>query len=303
MYAGTEGPARGSVRSMTGFGRGRHAEGEVEVVAEVRAVNHRFLDISLRVPKTYSCFEPDIRKIVSAVIHRGKVDVTVSRIGGKSGFMEVMLDEHLAAGYHRCLKELQGKLRLGGDISLSDMLTLKEIIVPIEREEGIEQERTLVEESLRRALRALNEMKEAEGAALWRDIEERLITIRDTARLIEPLANQVTIAAKERLERRIAELTGGLELDKERLLQEVALLADRSDVTEELTRLSSHVVQFLAFGKEGSPLGRKLDFLLQELHREVNTVGSKAASTEISSHVVSMKAEVEKIREQTQNIE
>lgn len=303
MQIGTTSPAHGSVRSMTGFGRGRHSHGDVEVVAEVRAVNHRFLDISLRVPKTYTCFEPEIRKLVSSGIHRGKVDVTISRSGGKSGFMDVVLDEHLAANYHRCLKELQEKLHLGGEITLSDMLTLKEIVVPIEREEGIEQERSLVEESLRQALEALDEMKAAEGAALWRDIEARLLTIRDTAKLIEPLANQVTITAKERLERRIAELTGGLDLEKDRLMQEVALLADRSDVTEELTRLASHVEQFLAFGKEGSPLGRKLDFLLQELHREVNTVGSKAASTEISSHVVSMKAEVEKIREQTQNIE
>lgn len=293
----------GSVRSMTGFGRGRHSAGDVEVVAEIRAVNHRFLDISLRVPKIYACFEPEIRKLVSSEVHRGKVDVTVSRTGGKSAFMDVMLDEHLAAGYYGCLKELKEKLSLGGDITLADMLTLKEIVVPIEREEAIEQERVLVEASLKQALGAMGEMKEAEGAALWRDIEARLLAIRDTARLIEPLADQVTVAAKERLERRIAELTGGLELERDRLLQEVALLADRSDVTEELTRLASHVDQFLAFGKEGSPLGRKLDFLLQELHREVNTVGSKAASTEISSHVVAMKAEVEKIREQTQNIE
>lgn len=303
MHAGTEGPAHGSIRSMTGFGRGRHSEGDVEVVTEVRAVNHRFLDISLRVPKTYTCFEPEIRKIVSSAVHRGKVDVTILRTGGKSGFLDVVLDEHLAAAYHRCLKDLQEKLHLSGSVTLADMLTLKEIVVPIEREEGIEQERALVEESLRKALRAMDMMKEAEGAALWTDIEARLLAIRETAELITPLANQVTAAAKERLERRIAELTGGLELDKDRLMQEVALLADRSDVTEELTRLSSHVDQFLNFGKEGSPLGRKLDFLLQELHREVNTVGSKAVSTEISSHVVAMKAEVEKIREQTQNIE
>ena len=146
-------------------------------------------------------------------------------------------------------------------------------------------------------------MRRTEGAALWRDIESLLDRVRTTAGQISPLVHQVTAAAKLRLEKRVQELTGGLELDPERLLQEVALLADRSDVTEEITRLESHVDQFLSFGRQGSPLGRKLDFLLQELHREVNTVGAKSASTDIASLVVSIKADVERIREQTQNIE
>jgi uncharacterized protein (TIGR00255 family) len=153
------------------------------------------------------------------------------------------------------------------------------------------------------ALAGLEEMRKNEGTALWQDIEQRLVSIRDAVELIAPLAGQVSSAVKERLEKRVHELTGGLELDENRLLQEVALMADRSDVTEELTRLKSHVDQFIAFGQEGSPLGRKLDFLLQELNREVNTLGSKSASTEIATHVVRVKAELEKIREQTQNIE
>jgi uncharacterized protein (TIGR00255 family) len=146
-------------------------------------------------------------------------------------------------------------------------------------------------------------MRKTEGAALWKDIEQRLTSIRETSVLIAPLVEQVTVTAKEKLAKRVQDLTGGLELDQERLLQEVALIADRSDVTEELTRLNSHVEQFLACGQAGSPLGRKLDFLLQELLREVNTVGSKSASGEIAGYVVNMKAELEKIREQTQNIE
>jgi uncharacterized protein (TIGR00255 family) len=303
MQVGATGVMINFVKSMTGFGRGRATTGEVEIITEIRAVNHRFLDVSLRVPKLYASFEPWIRKIVSDGVGRGKIDVTVTRTGGKGGLVEVMLDHQLADGYYKCLKELKERYGLGGDITISDMLTVKELVVPLEKEESIEEEVPLVEASLRDALDALNEMKKVEGEALWKDIEQRLISIRETGRLIAPLVDQVTATAKEKLAKRVHELTGGLELDQERLLQEVALMADKSDVTEELTRLNSHVEQFLACREAGSPLGRKLDFLLQELLREVNTVGSKSASTDIASYVVNMKAEVEKIREQTQNIE
>jgi uncharacterized protein (TIGR00255 family) len=288
---------------MTGFGRGRHAVGQLEIVTEVRSVNHRFLDISVRIPRMYGRFEPEIRRIISQTADRGKFDVIVNRSGGKSGLMDVMIDHSLAEAYHKSLSQLKEEFGLSGEISLSDLLTLKEIVVPLEREEGIELEWPMVEQSVRKALAALDEMRKAEGAALWRDIETRLISIRDMAGRIAPIVDQVTAAAKEKLERRVQDLTGGMELDQDRMLQEVAIIADRSDVTEELTRLESHVDQFLAFGVHGSPLGRKLDFLLQEIHREVNTLGSKSASTDIASYVVSIKAELEKIREQTQNIE
>ncbi len=303
MQADETHSTNGSVRSMTGFGRGRDAAGEVEIVTEIRSVNHRFLDVSVRAPRIYAAFEPEIRKIVSQKVDRGKFDVIVNRSGGRAGLMDVMVDQSLAEGYYRSLLQLKEKFGLHGDITLSDMLTLKEIIVPLEKEEGVEKEWPLVEKSLQQALGALDQMRKAEGLALWKDIETRLVAIRDMAGQIAPLVSQVTAAAKEKLEKRVQELTGGMELDQDRLLQEVAIMADRSDVTEELTRLESHVEQFLSSGSAGSPLGRKLDFLLQELHREVNTLGSKSASTDIESYVVSIKAELEKIREQTQNIE
>lgn len=160
-----------------------------------------------------------------------------------------------------------------------------------------------LEGSLGQALAALDSMRKTEGTALWQDMEIRLSAIRATAEEILPLVDQVTVAAKERLEKRVHDLTGGLELDHERLLQEVALLAERADVTEELTRLKSHVEQFLSLAAQTAPIGRKMDFLLQELHREINTLGSKSASTAIAHRVVDMKAELEKVREQIQNIE
>jgi uncharacterized protein (TIGR00255 family) len=293
----------GAVKSMTGFGRGKAVKGDLEVTVEIRSVNHRFLDVSLKLPKMYSVFEPNIRKIVGEQINRGKFEVGVNRTGGRSHLVEVVLDENLAAGYFKCLKDLKSSFHLSGDITVSDMLSLKDIIQPVEKEGAIEEEWSVVEQSLRGALDNLESMRITEGSALWRDIELRLKSIGDTAAQIRPFTHQITMVAKDRLAKRIQELTGGLQLDQDRLAQEAAVIADRSDVTEELTRLESHIEQFRKFGKEGSPLGRKLDFLLQELHREINTLGSKSASTDIASSVINMKTELEKIREQTQNIE
>ncbi|MEW6113491.1 MAG: YicC/YloC family endoribonuclease [Thermodesulfobacteriota bacterium] len=291
------------INSMTGFGRGREGNSDVEVISEVRALNHRFLDVSFRLPRIYAAFEPHLRKIVAEYISRGKVDVSVQRYGTAGSIMDVTVDYDLAERYYQCLEKLKSTLGLAGDVTVTEMLTLKEIVSPHEREDQIEKELALAEKSLREALDGLNSMRKTEGEATWNDIRSRLSAIRELAERIAPLVDQVPAQARARLERRVQELTGGMELNEDRLMQEVALIAERADVTEELTRLQSHVDQFLAFGREGSPLGRKLEFLLQELHRELNTLGSKSASTDIAAHVVTMKAEVEKIREQTQNLE
>jgi uncharacterized protein (TIGR00255 family) len=297
-------PAYGVMKSMTGYGRSRCVAGDVEIVTEVRAVNHRFLDISVKVPRMYTAFEPAIRKIVGDRVQRGKLDVVVSRSGGKGAVMDVQMDKRLAGSYYACLRQLKEEFGLSGDITISEMLTLGEIIVPVEKEDALEQEwADVVERSVVESLSALDEMRRTEGAALWTDIDSRLTGIREQVDQIEGMVEEITLAAKQRLEKRIQDLTGGMDIDENRLMQEVALIADRSDVSEELTRLRSHVEQFLSIGKVGSPMGRKLDFLLQELNREVNTVGSKSSATTISTHVVNIKAELEKIREQIQNIE
>ncbi|MEW6532798.1 MAG: YicC/YloC family endoribonuclease [Thermodesulfobacteriota bacterium] len=291
------------INSMTGFGRGREGNSDVEVISEVRSLNHRFLDVSFRLPRIYAGFEPHLRKIVAEYISRGKVDVSVQRYGTAGSIMDVTVDYDLAERYYQCLEKLKSTLGLAGDVTVAEMLTLKEIVSPHEREDQIEKELALAEKSLREALDGLNSMRKTEGEATWNDIRARLSAIKELAEQITPLVDQVPSQARARLERRVQELTGGMELNEDRLMQEVALIAERADVSEELTRLQSHVDQFLAFGREGSPLGRKLEFLLQELHRELNTLGSKSASTDIAAHVVTMKAEVEKIREQTQNLE
>ncbi len=291
------------MKSMTGFGRGRELKGEVEFVVELRAVNHRFLDISIKTPRLYAMFEPEIRKIIGQAVHRGRVDVAVTRKGGTGALVDVVFDRELALNYHRCLAGLKQELGLAGEISISDLLTLKDVVVPVEKAEAVEGEWPHVRACLDQALARLEQMRIAEGEALWSDVEARLVQIREASALIAPLVDQVSRIAKERLDKRVKELTGGVELDPDRLLQEVALIAERSDTTEELTRLASHVDQFLSSREAGSPVGRKLDFLLQEVHREVNTISAKSASTSIAGHAVTIKAEVEKIREQIQNLE
>jgi uncharacterized protein (TIGR00255 family) len=303
MGAETRGASDRALRSMTGFGRSRRLSGQVEIVTEVRSVNHRFLDVTVKLPRMYASFEPEIRKIVAERVHRGKLDVIIIRTGGRGSVVEVVLDRPLAESYYACLVQMRELLGLAGDITVTDMLRLDDVIVPVEREAAVEQEWTELRASVEEGLSALDDMRQTEGDALWADVVPRLLSIRDQVDLIATEVHHVPAAAKERLLRRVQELTGGMELDENRLLQEVAFIADRADVTEELTRLKSHVEQFLAIGAQGSPLGRKLDFLLQELHREVNTVGSKSSSTTIASCVVNMKTELEKIREQIQNIE
>lgn len=292
-----------AIRSMTGFGRGSALADGVEVVAEVRALNHRFLDIFLRMPRVYTVFEPHLRKVISEYAGRGKIEVSVTRRGMSGKITNVNIDLDLAERYRDCLVQLKDRLGIPGEMTLAHMLSLQDIVSPEENREEIQKEQAVLEESLRQALRALDEMRTTEGHALWKDIEARLIAVREIAAAVYPLAEQVPALVRSKLEKRIQELTGGMELNEDRLLQEVAILAEKGDVTEELTRLESHVDQFLSFGKEGSPIGRKMDFLLQEIHRELNTLGSKSTSTEIATHVVNMKSEVERIREQTQNLE
>lgn len=288
---------------MTGFGRSRRVCGDVEIAVEIRSVNHRYLDISVKAPKLYQAFEPDIKRKISEVVQRGKVDVSIGRTGGASRVLELSLDEGLARDYFDCLLRMKELFHLSGDITVSDILTLEDVVRKTEREGAIEEEWPEVSSAVEEALAALNTMRTTEGAMLWKDIQARLGDIQRYVDEIRPLTDSVVFSAKDRLHKKIQELTGGLILDENRLLQEVALIADRSDVTEELTRMASHVNQFLSFGQKGSPLGRKLDFLLQELNREVNTLGSKCGSTDIAWKVVQVKSELEKIREQVQNIE
>jgi uncharacterized protein (TIGR00255 family) len=290
------------IRSMTGFGAGRGASGGEEIAVEIRAVNHKFCEVKARLPRELAALEPVVVRGVKEALARGGIDVALRR-AGVGGALAPRVDAALAEAYARAYAEVQARLGLHDPIRLRDVVSAEGVIRLDERDADLDAARAATETALAMALGALVTMREREGAALASDLEARLATVEALVARVEVLAPQAVEHHRVRLAERVKELTQGLPLDPARLAQEVALLADRSDVAEEITRLRSHVAQArqLLGGRE--PAGRKLDFLVQEMHREVNTIGSKSQHAELSGLVVSLKAEVERMREQVQNVE
>jgi uncharacterized protein (TIGR00255 family) len=290
------------IRSMTGFGAGRGAAAGEELDVEVRSVNHKFCEVKVRLPREYAALEIEAAKLVKERLARGGVDVSIRR-GAGAGALAPRVDVQLAEAYARAFAELQARLGLGTGATLADILSADGVVRLEERDVDLDAARSALRSALTAALDALVEMRAREGAALARDLSARLDTIQTLAARVAELAPHAVEHHRARLEERIAELSRGIPLDPARLAQEVALLADRSDVAEELTRLASHVAQVRALLASDEPAGRKLDFLVQEMHREVNTTGSKSQSADIAAVVVALKAEVERMREQVQNVE
>ena len=287
---------------MTGYGKGTSNSEIGEVSIELKSVNHRFRDISTRLPMGLSAFENVIKKEMETVISRGKIDAFIGfETAQDTKLFEVNLP--IAKGYHDALTKLQKELNLKDDISVSQMTSARDVI----KARDLEVDQVLLKEliltALGQALTSLDEMRKTEGNSLSIDITNRLSTIRDISKRVEAKQPELADHYMEKLKKRINELAGEINLDETRLIQEVAIMADKSDVTEETVRLDSHIKQFEELlGSEG-PVGRKLDFLIQEMNREVNTIGSKSGDSELSRCVVDMKAEIERIREQVQNIE
>jgi len=291
------------IKSMTGYGRreGLWPGGSVSV--EARSVNHRHCEVLVRLPKGLAALEDGLKRTVQARCQRGRIEVTVSLFGRVEGEKTVSLDRSLAKRYYQCLLDLQKHLRIGGRIDLAMLANFREILVVSETPLDDRRLGPKISRLTAGALSDLDAMRRREGRVLAKDIAERLTTIRRTSQAIErraPLAVQESYA---RMTARVAQLSESGTLDPNRLAQELALYADRCDVTEELTRLGSHLAQFEQALAGREPVGRTLDFLLQEIGREVNTVGSKANDAEIAAHVIRLKSETEKIREQVQNIE
>jgi len=290
------------IRSMTGFGAGRGgAAGEV-VEAEVRSVNHKFCEVKARLPREMAALETDLVRQVKDRLARGGVDVSLRRTTAR-GALSPRVDAELAAEYARAFEEVRARLGLSGQVSLSEVLAADGVVTLEERAVDLESARTAGSAALAAALDALLAMREREGAALSRDLESRLAVVEAIAARLAELSPRSVEDYRARLHERVAELSRGLAPDPARLATEVALFADRTDVTEELTRLSSHVAQMRGLLASGEPAGRKMDFLVQEMHREANTVGSKSQSAEAAAAVVTLKAEIERMREQVQNVE
>lgn len=287
------------IKSMTGYGKG---EGGGYVV-EMRSVNHKFLDLSMKIPRSMAALEGRIKKAVGDRFSRGRIDVYITQSAGEAAGRSVRLDAKTASSYVGALTELKERFGLAGEIDLGMVAGFKDIIIEEEAPVDMEDVWDAIAGPLDDCMAALDDMRAREGESLASDIESRAGMLASNIDEIESRSPAVVAEYREKLVARIARLSEGMEIDPARLAQEVAMMADRCDVTEEVVRARSHFAQLASMIASGVPAGRKMDFLIQEINREVNTIGSKASDKETAHRVVDMKAELEKIREQVQNIE
>ena len=290
------------VRSMTGFGRSEIQREDILLVTEIRSVNNKFCDISVRLPKWLTHFETKVRTLVQQKISRGKLSVSVTWNGDGEG-LALGLDKEVADRYFGLLKALKERYDLPGEINLQTLVSFPDLLSPVKASATDENSWKLLEEGVAKALDDVVSMKDAEGKSLSEDLRARADLLLEYVEKIEKRAPVRVKEAKEKLRARLSELLDRGEVPEDRVALEAAIFADKLDCTEECVRLRAHSKQFIAL-VEGSELaGRKLNFLLQEMNREANTVGAKAADVEIVSQVVNIKDEIEKLREQVQNVE
>jgi uncharacterized protein (TIGR00255 family) len=291
------------ILSMTGFGAGRASCGEVEISVEIRSVNHKYCEVKARLPFELGALEADLVRRIKETLSRGAIELSVKRSSVGRSPLTPKVDVELAREYVAALDALAGRLALRRDFGVAELAQVEGVVTFESRPLDLEGARSALNEAAAKALEALVAMRDREGRALAEDLRARLATVRGLSEQIRTLSPQTIEHYRTRLEERIAELSRGVTVDPQRLAQEVALFADRVDVAEELTRLASHLDGLEKLIAGSGPAGRKMDFLVQELNREVNTVGSKSQSAELAHLVVAMKAEIERIREQVQNVE
>ena len=294
------------IRSMTGFGRARAEAKDRDITVEIRAVNSRYFDCTVKAPRSLSAFEEKIKAYLQRnATSRGKVDVYVTVDRHETGVLSVDVDLALARGYLEALRRMRDELRLPDDITVMRVAENRDLFTYARAEEDAEAEWERLFPVLSAAAAEFLAAREAEGQRTEQDIKEKLDHVAELVDEIERLSVNDKATYRERLEARIRQLTGdvGIQPDEGRLLTEVAIFADRIAIDEELARLRSHFVAFHEIAAASEPSGRRLDFLMQELNRETNTIGSKAQNAEIAHLVVAIKGELEKIREQVQNVE
>ena len=290
--------------SMTGFGRAECQDGDYSYKAEIRSVNNRFIEINTRIPKAFLDMELSLKKLIKSHCARGSINITITLANSNdgSGEWDVKPNLPLAIQYVKALKEIQTSLGLEGQVHIDSVVGLRDVfkIEPVSIDSAKESLLLNIAES---ALTSLQKMREEEGAHLQKDLAERIDSIEKHAAQIEKRQPAVIQEYKNRLKEKIKLLNDGIEVDEPRLAQETAILADRCDITEEITRLSSHLIQFRKLFDSTEPIGRKLEFITQEINREVNTMGSKSSDTVMANLVIEIKSTLEKIREQLANIE
>lgn len=291
------------IQSMTGFGRGECSSEKQQITVEIKAVNHRYSEIQVKLPRKYIFLEERLRRYVAAALSRGKIDVFIKIEDRLGGDQEMYIDKELAVKYYKKILELAADLNMPKDYSVHELLQLPGVLNIEESEIEAEQVWALMQPAMDEALAQLIEMRRQEGHKLAVDFEQRLDLLEQYRQKLLSRAPLVVEAYRLKLQNRIKELLGDDVGDENRVAVETALFADRASIDEELVRLESHIQQFKQMLQETQAIGRKLDFLCQEMNREVNTIGSKANDLDITRLVVEMKSELEKLREQVQNIE
>jgi len=293
------------IKSMTGYGRSESAVGDRKYTVEIKSLNHRYLEVSLKMPSILFPVELEIRKKIGEQFSRGRIEAVIrvdySNAQDNGGRCELNLP--LIQNYYEMLLKLKKELNLSNDISLQTIVGLKDVFVQVEPAPDVAVLSVELESVLDQAISALKKMRSKEGENLYQDLTKRIESIEYSMDAIAARASLVVLDYQKRIMERIKDLIGGATLDETRLNQEVAIMAEKSDITEEIVRLRSHIHQFSELIKGDEASGRKIDFLIQEMIREVNTIGSKSGDLEISRYIVNIKSELAKLREQAQNIE
>ena len=289
--------------SMTGFGRAKVERQGLEFVVEVKTLNHRYLDINMRLPKLISFLEEDVRNLVQDSLDRGRVEIYISTSSQTSDRMEVQINKPLVESYVSCFEDLSNNYGIKSDISLSTLVGIQDLFILVEKGQDEDLIKEIVLDALSKAVDKVKDMRSREGQKLRKDIIMRGRLIGNMLKSVESRSPLVVEEYRSKLKNRITELVQTTELDENRFNAEVIFFADRSNITEEIVRLKSHLTQLEEILENEGSIGRKLDFLVQEMNREANTIGAKANDLIITNLVVDIKSEIEKIREQVQNIE
>ena len=291
------------LRSMTGFGRERAAFEEREILVEIRSVNHRFYEFTARTPRAYGYLDEKLKSLLGGKITRGKVEVSVYIYNKEGVNADITVNKEIAHAYLDALRAAAPELEVEDDLKLSDIMRLPDLFTVVKTQENEEQVWEQVKQTAESALEKFVEMREVEGVKMHDDIASRLGFIEQMVKSVEERSPKVNDLYREKLYAKLTELLKDRNIDDSRVLTEAAIFSEKTAVDEETVRLHSHIAQFRTLINSSEPVGRKLDFLVQEMNREVNTTGSKCSDLEITKTVVDLKSEIEKIREQIQNVE
>lgn len=291
------------LRSMTGYGRGKNEIDSREYIVEIKSVNNRYSDISIKMPRSLSYLEDNVKRLISNSITRGKVEVCITFVNNSDKGKNIKINSELAKIYIDEMKKLAEQTNINSNIEVIDVMKMPEILNITLDEDDSELIKQELEIAVKEAITNFIQMREVEGEKIAQDLKNRINSITEIVEKISKISAGLVPAYIEKLEKRVNELLKPNIVDEARLAQEVVIYSDKCSIEEELTRLKSHISQFLDLIEQNSSNGKKIDFLIQEMNRETNTIGSKANNLEITNFVVDIKTELENIREQIQNIE